>query len=134
GPMAFVLALLDLPMALATLALLPVSLLVMALVSRVSVDRYRVLRRRLGEFNAILADSIAGLPVLKSFNREREQLGKVRAKAAQVQEGVAAQLQVRDLPVTATDTVSGLATVVVLFVGAGRVRSGELDLADLFVF
>ncbi len=132
--MAVVLWIIDPGMAIATLALLPVSVGTMLVVSRVSLARYRVLRRLLGEFNAILADSIAGLPVLKSFGREREQLGKVRAKAAQVQEGIAAQLLVRDLPVTATETVSGLATALVLFVGVGRVRAGTLDLADLFVF
>ena len=134
GSMAVVLWIIDPGMAIATLALLPVSVGTMLVVSRVSLARYRVLRRLLGEFNAILADSIAGLPVLKSFGREREQLGKVRAKAAQVQEGIAAQLLVRDLPVTATETVSGLATALVLFVGVGRVRAGTLDLADLFVF
>lgn len=134
GAMAIVLGMMDWRMALATLALLPVSLVTMAVVSRISLDRYRVLRRLLGEFNALLADSIAGLRVLKSFNREREQLGKIRAKGAQVHAGVTAQLQVRDLPVTATETVSGLATALVLFVGASRVRSGDLSLADLFVF
>jgi ATP-binding cassette subfamily B protein len=134
GATAIVLALIDWRMAIATLALLPVSLVTMLVVSRFALDRYRVLRRRLGEFNALLADSIVGLPVLKSFNREREQLGKVRAKAAQVQEGIASQLQVRDLPLTVTETVSGLATVIVLLVGAARVRAGDLQLADLVVF
>lgn len=134
GAMTVVLALIDWRMAVATLALLPVILVTMVAVSRLALERYRALRQRGGEFNAILSESIAGLPVLKSFNRERQQLGKVRAKAAQLQEGFASQLHLRDLPVTVADLGSGLATALVLFVGAPRVRAGDLDVADLMVF
>lgn len=132
--MALILAILDWRMALVALALLPLSLGVMFLTSGISRRRYRRHRHLLGDLNATLQESIVGLPVLKSFVREREQISKVRAKASGVQDAIASQLVVRDLPVTATEIGSGLATALTLAVGSAFVLAGELALGDLFVF
>lgn len=96
--------------------------------------RYMAHRNRHAEISAMFHEALSALPVIKSFNREREQLARIRAKAEQYRDSVLWVLRVGAFPISIAEGLVALAVAALAYGGALEVLGARLDLADFFVF
>ena len=71
--------LLNWPLALGTLVIIPIMLWITVLVTRYSRRAFRAVQRHLGGLNAIMEENIAGIRVVQAFGREADTYAKFEA-------------------------------------------------------
>lgn len=96
--------------------------------------KYRTMRRRLADMNAILSDTITGIQVVQVFGQEEAEAGKFRSKSREfLQAGLDSQgLQAMFYP--SVNFAFGVGQVIVWVCGGREVLSGRLQPGDLVMF
>lgn len=96
--------------------------------------KYRTMRRRLADMNAILSDTITGIRVVQVFGQEENEAVKFRSKSGEfLQAGLAANaLQAIFYP--SVNLAFGLGQVIVWLWGGKQVLAGKLSPGDLVMF
>ncbi|MEV0266736.1 ABC transporter ATP-binding protein [Streptomyces sp. NPDC050617] len=124
----------DVPLALTALALLPLVAIATAIFWRLSSAAYTDARRRIGEVNSSLQENVTGLRVAQSQNREghtAEAFGKLSEsyRTARLKAQRYAAVYFPSINLTAE-----LSKALVLLVGAGWVADGSLSPGVLVAF
>jgi ATP-binding cassette, subfamily B, bacterial len=134
GGMYFIMARIDLVLALIALAALPVLAASLAFFSRPLAAATMRQTDRQGSLLTLIEQSLRGIKVVQGFARERYVQTKVEQGALQLGEAYGSSARIGGAYGVITAVVTGLASAVVLGVGGGRVISGDLSLGDLLVF
>jgi ATP-binding cassette subfamily B protein len=128
------LVLLDAPLALVLVALLPFLVVATVLFRRSVVPSYAQARDSLGAVNAALQENVAGLRVLQAYGREernRRRFGELSLAYRELRVRTHRRLAVYfPFIVLVTDVAGAL----VLGFGAGRLRDGTLTAGELVAF
>ncbi len=92
-----------------------------------------VLRRELGEVNALFVDSLQGLPTLAAFGREPAQGAAIGASSRRAGAAAVAVARLGGVQSAASELVAALGLLVVLLVGGAAVSSGALAFSGFVV-
>jgi ATP-binding cassette subfamily B protein len=131
---AIILFVLDWRLALATCAVLPLMSLATALFRRHSARAYGQVRERLGLVTATLAEDIAGMRVLQSFNREEPAFENFRKVTLRYRAANMRTVVLNGIYFPTVDLLSTAALAVVLAYGGHLYYGGTLSLGTLFAF
>jgi ABC-type multidrug transport system fused ATPase/permease subunit len=131
---AVILFILDWRLALATCAVLPLMSIATAIFRKRSAQAYSQVRERLGLVTATLAEDIAGMRVLQSFNREEPAFANFTQVARRYRESNMRTVVLNGVYFPIVDLLSSVALAVVLAYGGHLYFGGILTLGTLFAF
>ncbi len=131
---AIILFILDWRLALATCAVLPLMSIATAIFRKRSAQAYSEVRERLGLVTATLAEDIAGMRVLQSFNREEPAFANFTSVARRYREANMRTVVLNGVYFPIVDLLSSVALAVVLAYGGHLYFNGTLTLGTLFAF
>jgi len=114
----------------------PIPLVILALMGFAKFVRpaFRRRQREVGELNAVLNDSIAGIREIKAFNRESEQLERVEIGIERYRLSLLNALRLMAIFQPFIDFSTSIGQLVVIFFGGQMALSGTLPVADLVAF
>jgi ATP-binding cassette subfamily B protein/subfamily B ATP-binding cassette protein MsbA len=117
-------------------SLAPIPLVILALIGFAKFVRpaFRRRQREVGELNAVLNDSIAGIREIKAFNRESEQMERVELGIERYRVSLLNALRLMAIFQPFIDFSTSIGQLVVLFFGGQMALSGTLPIADLVAF
>jgi ATP-binding cassette subfamily B protein len=131
---AIILFVLDWRLALATCAVIPLMSIATAVFRKRSARAYAAVRERLGLVTATLAEDIAGMRVVQSFNREQAAFDNFRAVADRYRLSNMQTVVLNGIYFPVVDLLSSVALAVVLAYGGHLYFGGTLTLGTLFAF
>src|SRR2546423_5337911 len=131
---AIILFVLDWRLALATCAVLPLMSVATAMFRTRSARAYGEVRERLGLLTATLAEDIAGMRVVQSFNREQPAFENFRRVAQRYREANMQTVVLNGIYFPTVDLLSTAALGVVLAYGGHLYFGGTLSIGTLFAF
>lgn len=114
----------------------PIPLVILALMgfSKFVRPAFRKRQREVGELNAILNDSIAGIREIKAFNQESEQLERVELGIERYRLSMLNALKLMAIFQPFIDFSTSIGQLVVIFFGGQMALQGTLPIADLVAF
>jgi ATP-binding cassette subfamily B protein/subfamily B ATP-binding cassette protein MsbA len=114
----------------------PIPLVILALVGFAKVVRPAFRRRqaKVGELNAVLNDSFAGIREIKAFNRESEQLERVELGIQNYRVSLLTALKLMAVFQPFIDFSTSIGQLVAIFFGGRMALMGSLSVADLVAF
>lgn len=114
----------------------PIPLVILALVGFAKFVRpaFRRRQREVGELNAVLNDSIAGIREIKAFNRESEQMERVEMGIERYRVSLLNALRLMAIFQPFIDFSTSIGQLVVIFFGGQMALQGILPVADLVAF
>ncbi len=114
----------------------PIPLVIISLVGFAKVVRpaFRRRQKEVGELNAVLNDSIAGIREIKAFNRESEQLERVELGIERYRLSMLTALRLMAIFQPFIDFSTSIGQLVVIFFGGQMALQGVLPVADLVAF
>jgi ATP-binding cassette subfamily B protein/subfamily B ATP-binding cassette protein MsbA len=132
--MAAVLLYLDVQLALVALLPLPVAVWLSLAFLPPMQRRWRRVRTQLGELNATVQESLAGIAVVKAFGAEAARRATVEAQSRRFRDEIVAANRFTLMPTSTLEVLVGLGAALVVWQGSVRAFAGSLSAADLFVF
>jgi ATP-binding cassette subfamily B protein len=96
--------------------------------------RWRRVRQQLGELNATVQESLAGIAVIKAFGAESARRATVQAQSRRFRDEIVGANRTTLAPGSTLEALAGLGAALVVWQGGARAFAGELSAADLFVF
>lgn len=114
----------------------PIPLVVLSLIGFGKFVRpaFRNRQAEVGELNAVLNDSIAGIREIKAFNRESEQLERVELGIERYRLSLMNALKLMAIFQPFIDLSTSIGQLVVIFFGGRMALQGTLPVADLVAF
>ena len=114
----------------------PIPLVILALMgfSKFVRPAFRKRQYEVGELNAVLNDSIAGIREIKAFNRESEQLERVELGIERYRLSLLNALKLMAIFQPFIDFSTSIGQLVVIFFGGQMALQGTLPIADLVAF
>jgi ATP-binding cassette, subfamily B, bacterial len=114
----------------------PIPLVVLSLLGFAKYVRpaFRRRQEKVGELNAVLNDSIAGIREIKAFNRESEQLEQVEVGIENYRLSLLNALRLMAIFQPFIDLSTSIGQLVVIFFGGRMALQGVLPVADLVAF
>jgi len=114
----------------------PIPLIILALIgfSKFVRPAFRHRQKKVGELNAILNDSFAGIREVKAFNRESEQLERVEMGIENYRTSLINALRLMAIFQPFIDLSTSIGQLVVIFFGGRMALQGILSVADLVAF
>jgi ATP-binding cassette, subfamily B, bacterial len=131
---AILLFILDWRLALATCAVLPLMTVATALFRKRSARAYSAVRERLGLVTATLAEDLAGMRVVQSFNREQPAFANFKNVAQRYREANMRTVVLNGIYFPTVDLLSTAALAVVLGYGGHLYFNGSISIGTLFAF
>jgi ABC-type multidrug transport system fused ATPase/permease subunit len=129
-----VLARLNLRLTLYSMAPIPLVVLALLGFSKFVRPAFKKRQREVGELNAVLNDSIAGIREIKAFNRESEQLERVELGIERYRMSLLNALKLMAIFQPFIDFSTSIGQLVVIFFGGQMALQGTLPIADLVAF
>ena len=114
----------------------PIPLVVLSLIgfSKFVRPAFRKRQQEIGELNAVLNDSIAGIRDIKAFNRESEQMERVGMGIERYRVSLLTALRLMAIFQPFIDFSTSIGQLVVIFFGGQMALQGILPVADLVAF
>ncbi len=114
----------------------PIPLVILALIGFAKVVRpaFRKRQARVGELNAVLNDSFAGIREIKAFNRESEQLERVDQGIQNYRVSLLTALKLMAVFQPFIDFSTSIGQLVAIFFGGRMALMGTLSVPDLVAF
>lgn len=114
----------------------PIPLVILALIGFAKVVRpaFRNRQSKIGELNAILNDSFAGIREIKAFNRESEQLERVELGIQDYRGSLLTALKLMAVFQPFINFSTSIGQLVAIFFGGRMALQGTLPVADLVAF
>jgi len=114
----------------------PIPLIILALIafSKYVRPAFRRRQQKVGELNAVLNDSFAGIREIKAFNRESEQLERVEIGIEDYRTSLLHALRLMAIFQPFIDLSTSIGQLVVIFFGGRMALEGILSVADLVAF
>jgi ABC-type multidrug transport system fused ATPase/permease subunit len=129
-----VLASLDLRLTLYSMAPIPLVIIAVIGFSKFVRPAFRLRQHEIGELNAVLNDSIAGVRDIKAFNRESEQFERVEMGIERYRLSLLNALRLMAIFQPFIDFSTSIGQLVVIFFGGRMALEGNLSIADLVAF
>jgi ATP-binding cassette subfamily B protein/subfamily B ATP-binding cassette protein MsbA len=129
-----VLASLNLRLTLYSMAPIPLVILAVIAFSKFVRPAFRRRQHEIGELNAVLNDSIAGVRDIKAFNRESEQYERVEMGIERYRLSLLTALRLMAIFQPFIDFSTSIGQLVVIFFGGQLALQGNLSIADLVAF
>jgi ATP-binding cassette, subfamily B, bacterial len=129
-----VLASMNWPLTLYSMAPIPLVILALIGFSKVVRPAFRRRQHDVGELNAVLNDSISGIREIKAFNRESEQLERVELGIERYRLSLLTALKLMAIFQPFIDFSTSIGQLVVIFFGGQMALRGTLSIADLVAF
>jgi ATP-binding cassette subfamily B protein len=129
-----ILASMNAQLALVVLAVVPALVVATVIFRRRSARAYSQVRERIAAVNANLAESISGVRVAQAFSREQRNMAGFRSVAGEHRSARLDSTFIASTYFPFVEMLSTVATVAVLWAGAGLVRADELEVGLLFAF
>ncbi len=121
-------------MALISLIPLPFILVLFYFYERPLRHSFRETRVELGKINSLVVDSIQGLPVIKSFTREKEQSQMVAERSWAFSRASIRGAVLSSGTNAMAEMLAGAGLALIIWFGGNRFLDGVLGLPDLFLF
>ena len=121
-------------LALASFAMLPVIFTVTAIFRKKAREAYRAARVRLARINATMAENISGMRIIQIFGRERKKFEEFDQVNHDYFRAGMQELSVYAIFRPAMDLISSLALALLIWFGGRRVMWGTLEFGMLFAF
>jgi len=114
----------------------PIPLIILALIafSKFVRPAFRHRQQQVGELNAVLNDSIAGIREIKAFNRESEQLERVEVGIENYRVSLLNALRLMAIFQPFINLSTSLGQLIVIFFGGRMALQGILSVANLVAF
>ena len=114
----------------------PIPLIILALLafSKFVRPAFRHRQQQVGELNAVLNDSIAGIREIKAFNREDDQLERVEVGIENYRVSLLNALRLMAIFQPFIDLSTSIGQLIVIFFGGRMALQGVLSVADLVAF
>jgi ABC-type multidrug transport system fused ATPase/permease subunit len=114
----------------------PIPLIILALIafSKFVRPAFRHRQQQVGELNAVLNDSIAGIREIKAFNRESEQLERVEIGIENYRTSLLNALRLMAIFQPFIDLSTSIGQLIVIFFGGRMALQGTLSVAELVAF
>jgi ABC-type multidrug transport system fused ATPase/permease subunit len=114
----------------------PIPLIILALLafSKFVRPAFRHRQQQVGELNAVLNDSIAGIREIKAFNREDDQLERVEVGIENYRVSLLNALRLMAIFQPFIDLSTSIGQLIVIFFGGRMALQGILSVADLVAF
>ncbi len=129
-----VLAILNWRLTLYSMAPIPLIILALIAFSKFVRPAFRHRQQQVGELNAVLNDSIAGIREIKAFNRESEQLERVEIGIENYRISLLNALRLMAIFQPFIDFATSIGQLIVIFFGGRMALQGVLSVADLVAF
>jgi ATP-binding cassette, subfamily B, bacterial len=129
-----VLASLNWRLTLYSMAPIPLVILALAGFAKFVRPAFRRRQHEVGELNAVLNDSIAGIREIKAFNRESEQMERVEMGIERYRISLLNALRLMAIFQPFIDFSTSIGQLVVIFFGGQMALQGILPIADLVAF
>jgi ATP-binding cassette subfamily B protein/subfamily B ATP-binding cassette protein MsbA len=129
-----VLTSLNLRLTLYSMAPIPLVILAVIAFSKFVRPAFRRRQHEIGELNAVLNDSIAGVRDIKAFNRESEQFERVEMGIERYRQSLLNALRLMAIFQPFIDFSTSIGQLVVIFFGGQLALQGNLSIADLVAF
>ena len=124
----------DIPLSGILLLILPVLFIVIGLVLRRMIPLFRRAQRQIDRVNSVLREQIMGIAVIRAFIRERSEEKRFDAANTDLTGTQLRISQLLALLFPAAMLVANLATVAVIWFGAFRIESGQMQIGALTAF
>lgn len=114
----------------------PIPLIILALLafSKFVRPAFRHRQQQVGELNAVLNDSIAGIREIKAFNREDDQLERVEVGIENYRASLLNALRLMAIFQPFIDLSTSIGQLIVIFFGGRMALQGVLSVANLVAF
>ena len=132
--MTAVLIRIDLTLTIFVLIPLPVATLGIFFVSRHSRSQWRMVRERYAQVVSIVEDNLIGMNEIKSFTREGDQARIVREHSRKYRNSIISATNRSLMPSGIVEMMGGVGIILAIAIGGTSTVSGELSVADLYVF
>jgi ATP-binding cassette subfamily B protein len=132
--MIAVLATLNPPLALVTVAPLPIVAAISIWFAPRFQRGWRHVREQLAELGATFHEDIGGMPVIKIFGREPERYAALARQSGRFRDDIIWANKLTLLPASTIDAISGLGAALVVWQGGLSALAGGISTADLLVF
>ncbi|MBV9867676.1 MAG: ABC transporter ATP-binding protein [Abitibacteriaceae bacterium] len=96
--------------------------------------KYRMMRRRMADMNAILSDTITGIRVVQVFGQEENEAVKFRSKSTEFKQAGLDTNFLQAIFYPSVNLAFGLGQVIVWLWGGREVLAGQLSAGDLVMF
>ncbi len=132
--MFFIMARIDLVLALIALSVVPALVLTLGVFVR-GMDRYNTLQAATqGRLMALVHQSLTGIRAIQGFTREEFVKGKIKGSAQELGDAYRLSVRASSFYKEITAALTGTAAASLIWLGAQRVRSGSLSVGDLWIF
>src|SRR3954470_7900499 len=112
----------------------PVLIIAIGLVIRRMVPLFRLVQARIDVVNRVLREQITGIRVVRAFVREPEEVARLPRANADITDVATAAGRLQALIFPIVMLVLNVSSVGVLWFGAGRIESGEMQIGALTAF
>jgi len=112
------------------LPVLPVTMIFFMIFGAVARPMFEVVQRKLSALNAILQENLAGIRVVKAFNREQRQQTHFNAAAEDYMNGFLRVMRLMTFLFPAIFLLANLGQALILFFGGSQIISGSLTLGE----
>jgi ABC-type multidrug transport system fused ATPase/permease subunit len=124
----------DIPLGLVAVFVFPV-LLILNIGYQRRIDRYyNVAQRELGALSEAVHESFDGVMVVKSFGAEERETERLATITTRLKDARVRAIRVRSVFEAMLDAVPTLINILLIVLGAFRVRSGQMSVGDLSSF
>jgi len=124
----------DVPLTLASLALIPLLLAVVNRISRGVYHRSKAVQEQLGELSNRVQENVSGIQQVKTFVQEDREIAGFRDLCEEFRRRNLDLVRLRGWMLAFIGVFSGLGTLVVLYLGGRAVVSGRMTFGDFVAF
>ena len=126
--------LMDIPLSLVTLSVLPVLIYGTFLFRKKVRETYRDVRFHLARLNSYMQEHVTGMSVVQIFRKEKDELKRFSEINADHREANIRSIFYYALFYPGVELVSSIAIALIIWYGGGEVIQGSVKLGDLFAF
>jgi ATP-binding cassette, subfamily B, multidrug efflux pump len=124
----------DLGLSLVLLVSIPVSVIVLGIVIVRMVPAFQVMQARIDRINSVLREQITGMRVVRAFVREPHESERFAEANAGLTEVSLRAGRLMSLMFPTVGLIVNFSSIAVLWIGAGRVNSGDLQVGSLVAY
>jgi len=126
--------LMDIPLSLVTLSVLPILIYGTFLFRKKVRETYRDVRFHLARLNSYMQEHVTGMSVVQIFRKEKDELKRFSQINADHREANIRSIFYYALFYPGVELVSSIAIALIIWYGGGEVIQGSVKLGDLFAF
>jgi ATP-binding cassette subfamily B protein len=120
----------NLSLALKILPVLPLAMILFMLFGVIARPMFEVVQQKLSALNAILQENMAGIKVVKAFNRERQQLERFDTAADDFMFKILRVMRLMTFLMPGIFLLANLGQAVILYFGGTQIIGGSLSLGE----